>query len=637
MGERNVNSDYDAAAMRSFTQRLLNDLRALERMLADGWFETGVRRIGAEQEAFIVDADLRPAPVALDLIERAADPHFVTEVALFNVEMNMDPLRLAGDCLSRMERQVVELVAHARRVASTSGHDIVLTGILPTIRHSDLGDENMTPIPRYAAINDAMRRLRGKDYEVTLKGVDELSLRHASVMLESCNASFQTHLQVAPDEFARFYNVAQLISAPVLAVAVNSPLLLGRRLWHETRIALFQQSVDTRTEGQQTRGTSPRVDFGRRWIDSSVTEIHREDITRYRVLIAGEGDEDPFAKLERGEAPALKALRLHNGTIYRWNRACYGITDGKPHLRIENRVMPSGPTPRDEIANGAFWWGLMLGMAERYGDVREHLSFDDAKANFVAAARQGPTAQFHWLDDRVVPVQQLVLDELLPIAREGLDAAGVDAADAELYLGVIDERMRSGRTGSRWLVRSYDAMRGHGTEGERLCALTAATISREEENVPVARWDPARLEGGGGWARNYLKGVHFMTTDFPTVHVEDPIELAASVMLWEGLRHVPVVDARDGLVGLLSYRAVLRVISGDAKPPAGGHLSVGELMRRDPIHVAPDTGTLDAIAITREEGYGCLPVVREGHLVGLVTARNLMDMVAELLEEKLRD
>ncbi len=638
MGDHNLSGGgEDSEALRAFTQRLLNDLRALEYMLSHDWFESGIRRIGAEQEAFLVDRDLRPAPVALEVLRHVGDPHYVTEVALFNIEMNLDPLALSGDALRRMEAQNVQLVEHARATARAAGHDVVLTGILPTIRRSDLGLENMTPHPRYAALNRAMTRLRGKDYEVTLKGVDELSLKHGSVMLESCNASFQTHLQVAPAEFARFYNIAQLIAAPVLAVATNSPLLLGRRLWHETRIALFQQSVDTRSEGQQSRGASPRVDFGRRWIRDSVTEIHREDITRYRVLIASEPEEDPFRKLARGEVPELRALRLHNGTIYRWNRACYGVMNGKPHLRIENRVMPSGPTPRDQMANGAFWWGLMVGAAAEYGEVAEKMSFDDAKANFVSAARLGLGAQFQWLGDRLLPVQQLVLDELLPLAHRGLVGSGVDESDADLYLRVVEERVRSGRTGSRWLLRSFDSLRGHGTEGERLCALTAATIARQCTNEPVARWEPARLEEGGGWERNYLKVEHFMTADFPTVHEEDPLDLAASVMVWEGLRHLPVTDGEDKLVGLLSYRAILRAASGDVRADEGETLSVGRLMRRDPVVISPDASTLDAIAQMRSGGYGCLPVVRDGHLVGLVTARNLMDMVAELLDEKLRD
>jgi CBS domain-containing protein/gamma-glutamylcysteine synthetase len=616
--------------LREFTRRLLADLRALERMLRKGLFETGVRRIGAEQEVFLVDRDGNPACAVQRMLEAIQDPHFVTEVAQFNLEANLDPQDFGGDCLSRMERQLEGLLGKARRAAAPLGLRVVMTGILPTIRKGDLALGNMTPIPRYLALNRAMTRLRGREFEFTLKGVDELHLRHDSVMVEACNASFQVHLQVDPAAFARTYNAAQAVAGPVLAACTNSPLLFGRRLWQETRIALFQQSVDVR--GRTGRESAPRVDFGTRWVKSSVLELFQEGVSRHRVLIATEPEEDPFAKLDRGEMPDLRALRLHNGTIYRWNRACYGVIDGKPHLRIEARMLPSGPSVADEIANAAFWLGLMEGMEGEYGDVTTRMSFDDAKANFLNAARQGLGASLTWLDGETHPAPALLLGTLIPLARKGLQKAGVDTPDAERCLSIIEERVKTGCTGSRWMQKSFQDMASHGTESERLHALTAAIAARQEQGLPVSRWPFATLAEAGGWEKNYLKVEQFMSTDFVTVQEGDPVELVADLMLWERVRHVPVEDDEHRIVGLVSYRGVLRAL----RKPDGGAVAVSEIMKKDPWVIAPDSSTLAAVEIIRKNDVGCLPVVRDGRLVGVVTLKNFMGIAAELLEQKLK-
>ncbi len=640
MGEKNVvDAEGEAGAIRAFSKRLLRDLRALERMLKEERFEKGVRRIGAEQEVFIVDRHMRPAPSILEMLKILNDPqHFTTEVARFNLEMNLDPVVFGGTCLSQMERQLDELLGRTRTAAATLGNEIVLTGILPTIRKSDLGLDNMTPIPRYFALNKAMTRLRGEDYAIQLKGVDELNLKHDSVMVESCNCSFQAHFQVAPQEFAKFYNVAQVAASYVLAAAVNSPMLMGRRLWNETRIALFQQSVDTRAAGTSMREAMPRVDFGREWVRQSVVELYEEAIARFRILIATEAEEDPFDVLDRGAIPELKALRLHNGTIYRWNRACYGVMGGLPHLRIELRVLPSGPTVVDEIANSAFWYGLIAGMESQLGDVTKHMSFDDARQNFFAAARSGLGASLVWLDGEVLPAQQLLKDRLIPLARKGLTDRGVDPADAKRYLDIVEERVVTGRTGARWMLSSMASMAHQGTQPERLTALTAATISRQISGEPVARWEPARLEEAGGWQANYLKVEQMMATDFVTVREDDAAELVANLMVYENARHVPVEDAHGQLAGLVSYRALLRLLAGgQTTVEAGESTPISQIMKRDPLTIGPDAPTLEAITLMRTRGVGCLPVVKDGRLVGMVTARSLMGIVAKLLEEKMQE
>src|SRR5262245_19963670 len=354
-------------------------LRALEQMLDDRAFESGVHRIGAEQEMFLVDASWQPAPGALDVLAAITDTHFTTEVGAFNLELNLDPQEFTGDCLSLVQAQLEELLAVGRACANAAGLEVVLAGILPTIRKGDLRMENMVPNPRYLALNRALMDLRGEDYELHIKGTDELRVRQDSVMAEACNASFQVHLQVSQDEFANLYNVAQLLAGPVLACATNSPLLFGKRLWAETRIALFEQSVDVRRPGPHLRERSPRVTFGSGWVQESVAELYREDISRHRPVLAPYDYDDPFEAMAEGRVPDLEALRLHTGTVWRWNRACYGVGGGVPHLRIENRVLPSGPTVTDEVANAALWLGLMRAVGTKHHDVSRLLEFEAAR------------------------------------------------------------------------------------------------------------------------------------------------------------------------------------------------------------------------------------------------------------------
>lgn len=636
MGQHNkMEGELAGESRRQFMRCLLGDLQALEKMLADGMFETGVRRIGAEQEAFLIDKEWRPTPGVMQVLQKVADPHFTTELAQFNIEINADPQLFHGDGIAKMEQQLVALLGKLRHATDELGILPVLIGILPTIRKSDLGLENMVPSPRYQAINRALTALRGSAYEFSIKGVDELMVKHDSVMVEACNASFQVHYQVAPHEFANLYNLAQTLAAPVLAIATNSPLLFGKRLWSETRIALFQQAVDTRAASHHLRETHPRVTFGTRWVRESVVELYKEDIARFRTLVGTDLDEDPFEELARGKVPTLKALRLHNGTVYRWMRACYGITDNKPHLRIENRVMPSGPTVQDEIANGAFWWGLMHELARRYEDVTQLMEFEHAQANFFAAAREGLAAHFTWLGGKEIGAQALVLDHLLAAAHDGLRAANIDEADIVRYLGIVEKRVSTLRTGSRWLLHSLAGMREQGTVGERLNAVVAATVQRQATDRPVAEWERARLDEAGGWTHNYTRVEQYMTTDLFTVHGDEPVDLVANLMEWERIRHVPVEDHEHRLIGLVSYRSVLRLLAGGRLSKGSAPIPVQDIMKRDPLTVSPQTPTLQAIGLMRRYRIGCLPVTQDGRLVGILTEENFLTIAAELLEQKL--
>jgi len=636
MGEHDVSRESAPQELRDFIRHLLNDVRALEKMIASDMIESGVRRIGAEQELFLVNPACRPAPVGLQVLDSLADSHFTTEIAQFNLEINLDPVLFAGDCLSTMGRQLDELLAKARTAANACEAEIVLAGILPTIRKSDLALSNMTPKPRYFALNKALTHLRGGAYEFRVNGIDELIIKHDNWMLEACCTSFQIHLQVGSGEFANLYNVAQVVTAPVLAAAVNSPLLFGRRLWMETRVPLFQQSIDTRHAGDELRERSPRVSFGRQWVKNSVLELFEEDIARFRVLLDAPLDEDPLAMLSQGLVPELQALRIYNGTVWRWNRPCYGITDGRPHLRIEARAFPSGPTVVDEIANAAFFFGLMGGISHEYQNISKAMDFDDAKSNFQAAARFGLDAQFTWIGGNVIPVRELISRYLLPIARYGLETAGILSSDIDRYLGVIEKRVRSGKTGSQWQLRSLAEMKKTGTRDEVLTSLTAATVERQREGRPVHQWPLAQIREPAMSKQSYQCVEEFMTTDLFTVHEDEPLDLVARLMDWKQIRHLPVEDEQGRLIGLITCFEVLRGLTRAMSEGTTAPLSVSSMMVRDPLTIVPETLTLDAIALMRREKVDCLPVINQGRLVGIVTERDFINVAARLLEQEPR-
>jgi CBS domain-containing protein len=639
---KQVDGELVGEARRKFMGALLSDLHALERMLDDGMFERGVSRIGAEQEIFLVNSAYHPAPGALRILENIHDPHYTTELGLFNLEINADPQPFAGKGLANMEAQLTELYGKVRTVAAPLDLQPVLAGILPTIGKTDLGLENMVPKPRYQMLNRVMHAARGDAFDFSIKGIDELTMRHDSVMVEACNASFQVHLQMAePERFAHHYNVAQLLLAPVLAVSTNSPVLFGRRLWAETRIALFEQACDIRTRSLHLRESDKRVGFGRDWLRGSVAELFKENLTRFRALVGTDLDEDALDSLKHGKIPKLRAMLLHSGTIYRWNRACYGISEnGKPHLRIELRVLPSGPTIADEVASGAFWLGLMSELGATVGDVASRLEFDHAQQNLYAAARDGLSARFTWLDGKDTLAQPLVLDHLLPLAQAGLDRAGVDPADSKRYLGIIDQRVRTLRTGSRWMLQSLADMKDRGTSGTRLAALVAATIARQKGDKVVADWERASLDENDSALTGHQKVSQYMQTDIFTVQPDDPVELVAELMSWERIRHVPVEDDRGRLVGLVSHRAILRYLTDFAKNPTLAEPGttpqskpVSDLMQRDLVTVMPDTPTVDAISLMRSNRLGCLPVVQDGHIVAILTEEDFVGIAGKVFEE----
>ena len=636
MGQHNVEQEINETKAQVFMKALLEDLRALAFMLEDGRVESGVTRIGAEQEMFLIDRYFRPAPVSLEVLNHANDARLTTEIARFNLEANLTPLEIENNCFTRLEQELTTLIELARTSAATQGADVLLSGILPTLQRSDLTLDNLTPVARYHQLNRGVIGLRGGPLSIHIKGLDELQLTHDNIMMESCNTSFQVHFQSSPREFVNHYNVAQAITAPLLAAAVNSPLLFGRRLWQETRVALFQHSTDERSRTQLARNQPTRVSFGDRWLRDSVVELFHDQITRFRTIMITQPDENPFAVLARGETPLLSALRMHNGTVWRWNRACYGVTAGVPHLRIENRALPSGPTIVDEIANAAFFAGLMLVLPEAYGAIANRMSFDDAKLNFFRAARHGLDAHFQWIDGHNHSAVSLILDELLPLAHEGLASSGVLKGDIDKYLGIIEERAQSRQTGARWIMNSLVSFGDSAAKDSSQRRLATAMLANQKKGQPVHRWPIAEGIDSETWEYGYRTIGQFMSTDLFTVSPDDLIDFAASVMDWRHIRHVPVEDRDGRLVGLVTHRGLLRLLTNGAnrelKP-----ITVQEIMVKDPVTVSPSTSSLEAMELMRRHRVGCLPVVEGDQLVGIVTSYDFLEASARLFQQHLKE
>ena len=631
----NVSREQSDKQRRRFMRAVLNDLSALEMMIKNGLIESDITRIGAEQEMFLVDENYSPACKSIEILKDIKDPRFTFEIAKFNLEANLTPCELSGNCLRKLENEINETLLIARTAASKHDAQIVLAGILPTLKQLDLTLDNMVPIDRYFELNETLKRLKKSDFRLNIRGIDELSVTHDSFMLESLNTSFQVHLQVSSEDFVHKYNIAQAITAPVMAAAVNSGLIHHNRLWHESRIAVFRNSVDTRSDTLQKRGVLPRVYFGKHWV-TSISEIFKEDISRFPVVLTADFDEDPIGMLNQGTTPKLKALMLHNGTVYRWNRPCYGVVDNVPHLRIENRVLPAGPSVIDEVANTAFFVGLMVGMSHQYEDITKVLRFSDVSNNFLNSTRIGLEAKFHWIDHKVITASDLILDELLPIARNGLIQEGLDTHDIDRYLGVIEERAKSKKTGAKWAIKSITEMDDSILPDEKVRFITSEMIVNQKTDKPVHEWQLARVDQTLDWRATFLRLGQFMTEELFTVRPDDLLDLAASIMDWKHVRHVPVEDDEGCIVGLISHRAILREVARGrsiSEEPA----AVKDVMKSDPITAPPEMLTVEAIRIMRDNKLGCLPIVEKEKLVGIVTDHDLINVAGKLLEEYLDD
>ena len=486
MGRQDIDLGDSARQLRRFEERLIADADALERMLGMGVFETGVRRIGLEQEFFLIDENGRPAPRAMELLDDLGGDGAIyqTELARFNIEVAVPPQVFEGDCLTKVEQSLRQHMGIIRRAAHRHGVNVLAIGILPTLGWEHLTLDYMTPKPRYKALNDRVSAMRGGQFRIHIRGTDILHATHDNVLLESFNTSFQLHLQVSPDEFARVYNAMQLATCLAVAASGNSPCCwatgCGRRRVSPSSARAWIRARITTSGAAAVRGSSSATAGSRRVSSSSSATTS----PRFRVVLPVDDEEPlPGKVLDEGGIPKLGSLALHNGTIYRWNRPCYGVADGVPHLRIENRPMPAGPTAVDSIANAALLFGLTLGLVEEYGDVSERMAFHDCKANFYNSASNGLRAALHWLDGRTHAADELVL-LTLPLAAKGLSSAGVDEGDINRLLDLIGERVSSGRTGSRWMLDGFNRLRAVVPQDEALQSLVQGYLQRQLTGVP---------------------------------------------------------------------------------------------------------------------------------------------------------
>lgn len=614
MGEQIVDRAESLQERTAFIQHLIDDVAALELMLDNHAFEDDVVRIGAEQELCLVNEHYRPLGANMELLKAVDDAHFTTELASYNIEINLDPVVLEGDAFSTVQAQLETLLKKGGRAAQKVGAQLLMAGILPTIGKNEVSLDYLTPIPRYFALNEKLTQYKGSTFNLKIRGVDELFLKHDSVMFEACNTSFQLHLQIPSHDFVSSYNWAQAIAGPVLSACCNSPMLMGRELWKETRIALFQQSLDTRKIAAALRNQSPRVGFGTQWETGSVAEIFKKDISHHRILLTKPIAKSALAQYEAGEVPELLALRLHNGTVYRWNRPCYGIGGGKPHLRIENRYLPAGPSVLDEMANFAFWAGLMMGRPKAYDDMSQQMDFKFAKSNFIKAARTGQETVFHWMG-RQVTANELLLEELLPLARTGLKKCNVATKDIDRLLGIVEQRLRH-QTGDAWQVHNLRELKRHFKTDRALVLLTKAMCDNQATALPVHQWPNIDWEHD---LRPHRLVKEVMTTHLYKLHEDDTVAMARAIMAWNKIHHIPVEDRKGRLTGLLSWSHLLTL--GDAAVAAGK--TVAEVMVREVVTIAPDALITDAVELMETRGIGCLPVCMGKHMVGIMSTNDV--------------
>ena len=488
MGTEILREEFGERDYARFRERLEQCLSDLGRLLARPGFGAGPVTIGAELEVCLVDDAARPLPRNQAVRALAADPRIALELNQFNLELNASPVPLAGRPFTALAGELGQLLARAGDAARAHHGRIALIGILPTLglAHVDLG--MVTDAARYRALDRGLRRLHRGPFLVRITGEEPLELATEHVTLEGANTSFQLHLRVAPADFTRVYNAAQLATGPALAAAGNSPTFLGRRLWEETRIALFKQSVEDRDSDGPRRGPS-RAAFGTGWLRGGALELFTESVRLYEPVL-------PFvshAPPGRGNpgAPGLDELRLHQGTVWRWNRAVYDPAAGG-HLRIEMRALPAGPTVTDMLANAAFLIGLTLWLAAQDERWTYALPFERADHGFYRAAQHGLAAELSWPDwttDRVrtVPAADLV-PELLPAARQGLLGAGVAAAEADRLLGVIGARAASGQTGAAWQRAALAAAEPGRSRDEAVTVMFACYLSHTAAGRPVHAW-----------------------------------------------------------------------------------------------------------------------------------------------------
>lgn len=480
MGQEIRKTLFTKAQFKRYEARLREETEMLASLLAENRLDSRHLICGFELEGWLVDADYHPAAVNHRFLALADNPLLSAELALFNIELNTTPLPLSGKSLSGAQHEIETLIQHCSALAGDLGIQLLMNGTLPTLRETDLTINNLSHSNRFAALNQqVLSQRKGRPLKVDINGHEHLRIEHMDVMLESTTTSFQVHIQVPAHEAARYYNASAAVSAATVGISTNSPFLFGKQLWAETRIPLFEQAVEVGGYAGASQGPLKRVGFGSDYLKSSVLEIFIENLDHFPVLLPTLFDNPP---------EEFAHLRLHNGTIWRWNRPLIGFNeDGQPHIRIEHRVLPAGPTTVDSLANAAFYYGLVHAFAQNESPIETQLSFATAKDNFYKAARQGLQARVKWINNETVSLRKLVLNTLLPVASEGLQALNIDTGDRDLYLEIIRERASTGRTGAHWQVEFANRT------GRDMRLLTETYLKCQRAKLPVHTWELPEL------------------------------------------------------------------------------------------------------------------------------------------------
>jgi gamma-glutamyl:cysteine ligase YbdK (ATP-grasp superfamily) len=494
--DRRTFSRRDRQRYRAKVQRCLDVLAV---MLREHPFARDEPMTGLEVELNLVDHELAPSLAGADVLAAIDTAQFQSELGRWNMELNLPPRPLPGDQWQHLERQLLDELAVARAKAVDCGSQLAVIGILPTLQRHHLVAGALSPDPRYETLNEQMLSARGEPIRLDIAG-DDPSGRHGvepehltadfdSIAPEAACTSMQLHLQVPPDSFAGYWNAAQCLAGVQLAVGANSPFLLGSRLWAETRIPLFEQSCDVRTPELRNQGVRPRVWFGERWI-TSILDLFSENGRYFPALMPlSDDDSDPMAELEAGRVPGLDEMRLHNGTIWRWNRPVYDIADGTPHVRVENRVLPAGPTVVDMVANALFFYGLLRTLVEAERPLWSSMSFEAAEENFTTAARHGLEGPLYWPGTGWIRPDELVLRKLLPQAADGLARWGVEADVTDRFLTIIEQRCVTRQTGAAWQLDTVAALESAGADRDgALHGMLGRYLEASAANEPVHSW-----------------------------------------------------------------------------------------------------------------------------------------------------
>ncbi|WP_232679927.1 glutamate--cysteine ligase [Nocardioides sp. R-C-SC26] len=490
MGEEVDLQEFTPADRTRYREKVRSCLDVFARMLRESAFDTDDPMTGLEVELNLVDGAEDPALKNAEALEAIADPAFQTELGQFNIEINVDPMRLREGGLALFEEGLRSSLNEAEARSAEVGAHLVMIGILPTLAEGHMGLHSISANPRYRLLSEQILRARGEDLVIDIAGAERLRTTSDSILPEAACTSTQFHVQTSPELFAGYWNASQAIAGVQVALGANAPYLMGRQLWRETRIPLFEQATDTRSDELRAQGVRPRVWFGERWI-TSVFDLFEENVRYFAALLPVLDEEDPVAVLEAGGTPALGELRLHNGTIYRWNRPVYDVVDGVPHLRVENRLLGAGPTVVDTVANAAFYFGLVRSLARSERPLWSQMSFSAAEENFHLGAQHGIEAQLYWPGVGQVSATELTLRRLLPLAQEGLEEWGVSGPEIDRLLGVIEQRCLRGMNGAEWFVRRMERHPGSAGDAARFDALREVLGEYRElmhTNEPVHAW-----------------------------------------------------------------------------------------------------------------------------------------------------